>query len=136
MASYKITDIEGVGPVYAEKLGNVNVKSVGALLKKGCTKKGRKELAAATGLDESLLLKWVNFADLLRVKGVGSEYSELLEKAGVDTVKELRNRNAENLHAKMAEVNKSHKLVRQLPSLKLVQSWVEAAKSLEPMVSH
>jgi len=136
MASYKIVDIEGVGDVYAKKLGAVNIKTVGALLNKGCTKKGRQEIAAATGIDEGTILKWVNIADLFRVKGIGSEYSELLEKAGVDTVKELRNRNAENLHAKMAEVNESHKLVRQLPGLSLVESWVATAKSLEPMVTY
>jgi predicted flap endonuclease-1-like 5' DNA nuclease len=136
MASYKITDIEGIGDVYAKKLDAVNIRSVGALLNKGCTKKGRQELAAATGIDEGTILKWVNIADLFRIKGIGSEYSELLEKAGVDTVKELRNRNAENLHAKIAEVNASHKLVRQLPGLNLVQSWVEIAKSLDPMVTY
>jgi predicted flap endonuclease-1-like 5' DNA nuclease len=136
MASYKITEIEGIGDVYAKKLDAVNIRSVGALLNKGCTKKGRQELAAATGFDEGTVLKWVNFADLFRVKGIGSEYSQLLEKAGVDTVKELRNRNAENLHAKIAEVNASHKLVRQLPSLSLVSSWVEGAKGLEPKVTY
>ena len=136
MASYKITDIEGIGDVYARKLDAVNIRSVGALLNKGCTKKGRQELAAATGFDEGTILKWVNIADLFRVKGIGGEYSQLLEKAGVDTVKELRNRNAENLRAKMAEVNASHKLVRQLPGLSLVESWVATAKGLEPMVSY
>jgi predicted flap endonuclease-1-like 5' DNA nuclease len=136
MASYKITEIEGIGDVYAKKLDAVNIKTVGALLNKGCTKKGRQEIAAATGFDESTVLKWVNFADLFRVKGIGSEYSQLLEKAGVDTVKELKNRKAENLHAKMTEINEQHKLVRQLPSLSLVQSWVETAKSLEPMLTY
>lgn len=136
MASYKITDIEGIGDVYAKKLDSVNIRSVSALLEKGCTKKGRQELAAATGIDETLILKWVNAADLYRVKGIGSEYSQLLEVAGVDTVKELRNRNAENLHAKLAEVNESKKLVRQLPGLSQVESWIEAAKELEPMVTH
>ncbi len=136
MASYKITDIEGIGDVYAKKLDAVNIRTVGSLLNKGCTKKGRQDLAAATGIDESTVLKWVNIADLFRIKGIGSEYSELLERSGVDTVKELRNRKAENLHAKIVEINEAHKLVRQLPSLKLVESWVETAKALEPMVSH
>ena len=136
MASYKITEIEGIGDVYAKKFYAVNIKTVGALLNKGCNKKGRQELAATTGFDESTILKWVNFADLFRVKGIGSEYSQLLEKAGVDTVKELKNRKAENLQAKMVEINEQHKLVRQLPSLRLVQSWVETAKSLEPMVTY
>lgn len=136
MASYKITDIEGIGEVYANKLDSVNIKTVGALLEKGCTRKGRQELAAATGIDETLILKWVNAADLFRVKGIGSEYSQLLEKAGVDTVKELKNRRAENLQAKLAEINESHKLVRQLPGLSQVESWIETAKELEPMVTH
>lgn len=136
MASYKITQIEGVGEVYAKKLDGVNIKTVGALLKKGANRQGRKELAEATGIDESTVLKWVNISDLFRVKGIAGEYSQLLEKAGVDTVKELRNRNAENLHAKMAEVNASSKLVRQLPSKQLVESWVAEAKNLDPMVTY
>ncbi|MCI0494340.1 DUF4332 domain-containing protein [candidate division KSB1 bacterium] len=136
MANYKITDIEGIGPVYAEKLAGIKIQSVNALLEKGATRSGRKEIAEATGLDESLILKWVNAADMFRVKGIGSEYSQLLEKAGVDTVKELRNRKAENLHAKLAEINASHKLVRQLPSLTQVESWIETAKGLEPMVKY
>lgn len=137
MPTYKITEIEGIGPAYAEKLKTVGIVTVNALLKAGCTKSGRKQLAEGTGIDETVILKWVNMADLFRVKGIGSEYSELLEKAGVDTVKELKNRNPENLHAKMVEVNSAGKaLVRQLPGLSLVQSWVEAAKSLEPMVTY
>ncbi|MCU0643339.1 MAG: DUF4332 domain-containing protein [bacterium] len=136
MANYKITEIEGIGPVYAEKLAGIKIQSVNALLEKGATRSGRKEIAQATGLDESLILKWVNAADMFRVKGIGSEYSQLLEKAGVDTVKELRNRKAENLHAKLAEVNASHKLVRQLPALAQVESWIETAKGLDPMVKY
>ncbi len=136
MISYKITDIEGIGEVYANKLDSVKIKTVGALLDKGCTKKGRQDLSAATGIDETLILKWVNAADLFRVKGIGSEYSQLLEKAGVDTVKELKNRKAENLHAKLAETNENYQLVRQLPGLSLVESWIVAANDLEPMVTH
>ena len=137
MANYKISDIEGIGPAYQEKLRVANVRSVNALLKKGGTRQGRKELVQTTGIDDDLILKWVNMADLYRVKGVGSEYSELLEKAGVDTVKELRNRNPENLHAKMVEVNSEGRpLVRQLPGLKMVQTWVNEAKKLDPMVTY
>jgi predicted flap endonuclease-1-like 5' DNA nuclease len=137
MASYKIEDIEGIGPAYAEKLRNAGVRGVNTLLKKGADRSGRRNLAEATGLDESLILKWVNMADLYRIKGIGSEYSELLEKAGVDTVKELRNRNAENLHAKMEEVNsEGQRLVRQLPSLKMAKSWVDEAKKLDPKVTY
>lgn len=137
MANYKISDIEGIGPAYAEKLQQANVRSVGALLKVGGAKKGRKDLAEKTSVDEKLILKWVNMADLYRVKGVGSEYSELLEKAGVDTVKELATRNAENLHAKMVEVNSEGRgLVRLVPGLKNVQNWVKEAKSLDPVVTY
>ncbi len=137
MANYTISDIEGIGPSYAKKLQKCGIKTTNALLKDGCTKKGRKKIAEESGIDESLILKWVNMADLYRVKGIGSEYSELLEKAGVDTVKELRNRNAENLTAKMAEVNgQGRGLVRQLPGLKRVTSWIAEAKKLEPMVTH
>jgi len=136
MKSYKIKDIEGIGDVYAKKLVSAKIKTVGALLNKGCSKKGRKDLAAATGIDETLILKWVNIADLYRVKGIASEYSELLEKAGVDTVKELKNRKAENLHAKLVEVNGKYNLVRQLPGLSQVESWIETAKKLEPKVTY
>lgn len=136
MASYKITEIEGIGEVYAKKFDSVNIKTIAALLEKGCTRKGRQDLAAATGLDEGLILKWVNAADLFRVKGIGSEYSQLLEKAGVDTVKELKNRKAENLHASLADVNQKYQLVRQLPGLSQVESWIETAKELEPMVTY
>ena len=108
------------------------------LLEKGKTPSGRKELADATGIDGTLILKWLNMADLFRVKGIGPEYSELLEKAGVDTVKELRHRVPEHLHAKLVEVNAAggQPLVRALPSLKALQSWIEAAKQLEPMLSY
>ena len=136
MANYKITDIEGIGSAYAEKLKDIKIQSVNALLEKGATRNGRKEIAEATRIDETLILKWVNAADMYRVKGIGSEYSQLLEKAGVDTVKELRNRKAENLHAKLIEVNESKKLVRQLPALSQVESWIETAKGLEPMVKY
>lgn len=136
MASYKITDIEGIGAAYTKKLIAANIKTTTSLLKKGCTKKGRKEISTESGIDETMILKWVNMADLYRVKGIGSEYSELLEKSGVDTVKELRNRVPENLHTKMTELNTKKKLVRQLPNLKKVQSWIASAKKLPPMVTY
>ncbi len=134
--SKKISDIEGIGPSYAQKLAKANIKSVGGLLKKCCDKKGRKSVSQATGIDESMLLKWANMADLYRIKGVGSEYSELLEAAGVDTVKEMRNRNALNLYEKMKEVNTKKKLVRQLPGLRKVEGFVVAAKKLDPVITH
>jgi predicted flap endonuclease-1-like 5' DNA nuclease len=138
MADYKIEEIEGIGAVYGPKLQAVGIKTVTDLLGKGQTPKGRKELSEATGIKGTLILKWVNMADLFRVKGIGPEYSELLEKAGVDTVKELRHRVPEHLHAKLEEVNSTggQPLVRALPSLKAVQSWIEAAKQLDPMLTY
>ena len=137
MPNYKTEDVEGIGPVYGEKLRKAGINSVDQILKIGCKPAGRKELAEATGLDASLILTWVNMADLFRIKGIGSEYAELLKKSGVDTVKELRNRNPENLLAKMTEVNSAGRpLVRALPSLSMVQSWVTHAKELEPMVTY
>ena len=137
MATYKISEIEGIGPVYAAKLQQAGLKTVDDLLKRGAAAKGRKELADATGIDQKVILKWVNMADLFRVKGIGQEYSELLEKAGVDTVKELRNRKAQNLYAKMAEVNSAGRaLVRQLPGQKTVESWIEQAKKIDPKVTY
>ena len=132
----KISDIEGIGAANAKKLAKCNIRSVSGLLKSCATKKGRKEAANESGLDEKKILKWVNMADLYRVKGVGSEYSELLEAAGVDTIKELRNRKPENLHAKMLEVNSKKKLVRQPPSVKFVEKWVAQAKELKPLVTY
>jgi predicted flap endonuclease-1-like 5' DNA nuclease len=137
MADYKISEIEGIGATFSAKLGEAGVNKVSDLLEKGKTAKGRKELSNSTGIDAKLILKWVNMSDLFRVKGIGKEYSELLEKAGVDTVKELRNRNPQNLHAKLEEVNSAgRQLVRALPALKTVESWVEEAKKLEPMVTY
>lgn len=132
----KIADIEGIGPAYAEKLAQAGVKTVEGLLKAGATPKGRKDIAEASGLKEGLILDWTNMADLFRIKGVSSQYAELLKAAGVDTIKEMRNRNPENLHAKMAEVNAEKKLVRQLPSAAQVVAMVEQAKSLEPVITY
>jgi predicted flap endonuclease-1-like 5' DNA nuclease len=134
--SYKISEIEGIGPSYAEKLSAAGIKSTKDLLDRCCDSKGRKTTAETTGVSEKQLLKWVNMADLMRISGVGSEYSELLEAAGVDTVKELRNRRADNLAKKMAEVNATKKLTRTVPSESQVSKWVEQAKGLEPLITH
>ena len=131
-----IATIEGIGPGYAAKLKLAGINSVEALLNKGGKKAGRRELAASTGISESVLLKWVNMADLFRINGVAGQYAELLERAGVDTVKELAHRNAESLHQKMTEVNQSVQVVRQVPALGNVEKWVMQAKTLAPMVSH
>lgn len=134
--AYKITDIEGIGPAKAEQLAKADISTTDDLLKLCCDAKGRKATCATTGCSESQLLKWANMADLMRISGVGEEFSELLEAAGVDTVKELRNRNAENLATKMAEVNAEKKLTRALPSAKTVTKWVAQAKELKPLISH
>jgi predicted flap endonuclease-1-like 5' DNA nuclease len=134
--SYKIQEIEGIGPAHAEKLAAADIDTTGELLKLCCDAKGRKATAEKTGVSESQLLKWANMADLMRISGIGSEFSELLEAAGVDTVKELRNRNAGNLAAKMAEVNEQKKLTRTVPSEKTVAGWVDQAKSMDPLITH
>lgn len=134
--SYPIIDIEGIGPAFAEKLKTAGISTTGALLDAAKDPKGRKALAEKTGIDESRVLKWANMADLMRIKGVAEEYSELLEAAGVDTVKELKTRRADNLTAKMVEVNGTKKLVRQLPSEKQVSDWIEQAKSLPPALTY
>lgn len=134
--SYSIAKIEGIGPTYATKLQKIGIRSTKALLARCGKPAGRKEVASTSGIDDTYILKWTNMADLMRISGVGEEYSELLEAAGVDTVKELRNRNSANLHEKMEEVNDSKKLVRQLPAASKVSSWVEQAKSLEPAISY
>lgn len=132
----KIETVEGIGPAYAKKLRANGIKTTDGLLKQGATKKGRAEIAEKTGLSEANILEWVNLCDLMRIKGVGEEYSDLLEEAGVDTVKELRNRNAANLHAKMLEVNAEKKLVRQAPALTAVENWIGQAKELPPVVKY
>lgn len=134
----KIETIEGIGPKHRKALDKAGVRTTQGLLAAGGAKKGRKELAKASGCSEHQILEWVNRADLMRVKGVGEEYSDLLENAGVDTVKELRNRKPANLHAKMLEVNtaKKNRLVRRPPSLSEVERWVAHAKKLKPAVTH
>lgn len=132
----KLVEIEGIGNSYAEKLQAAEVGSLEALLEMGSTKKGRKGLEEATGISGKLILRWVNMADLFRIKGVGEEYADLLEAAGVDTVPELAQRKAENLHAKMAEVNTQKKLVRAVPGLSAVEKWVAQAKDLPRVVSY
>ncbi len=130
----KIIDIEGIGPVYAEKLQAIGIKTVEALLKAGATPKGREDIAEQTGITKTLVLEWVNHADLYRIKGVGEEYSDLLEEVGVDTVVELATRNPENLYAKIIEVNEAKKLVRRPPSQSMVSDWVLQAKGMDRAV--
>jgi predicted flap endonuclease-1-like 5' DNA nuclease len=131
-----IDAIEGIGPVFKEKLAKAGVKTVEGLLQHGAAKSGRKKIADASGIDEGKILDWVNMADLFRIKGIASQFAELLKAAGVDTVKELRNRNAENLHAALVKTNAEKKLTRAIPALSRVEDFVAQAKALDPVVTH
>ncbi len=132
----KIIDVEGIGSKFADKFTKVGISTTQALLKAGATPKGRKDLAEKTGIGDALILKWVNHVDLYRIKGVGSEYSELLEAAGVDTIPELAQRKASNLIQKILEVNKVKKLVRKLPVEAQVADWIEQAKKLPRVITY
>lgn len=134
--SYKIEEVEGIGPGFAAKLTEAGVRNTDDLLSRAGSAAGRRDLAATTGIGESQILKWCNRADLMRVNGVGKQFAELLEAAGVDTVKELRTRNAANLTATMKEVNEAKKLARTSPAESVVAGWIEAAKQLDPKISH
>ncbi|MBO7609051.1 MAG: DUF4332 domain-containing protein [Muribaculaceae bacterium] len=134
--SYKIVDIEGIGDVYAEKMIAAGINTVEQLLEKCAAPAGRKALAEATEISEKLILKWTNHADLFRINGVGPQFAELLEAAGVDTVKELRHRVAANLAAKLEEVNAEKKLVRRVPAEVEVAKMIEQAKELPPMMTY
>jgi len=131
-----IEKIEGIGPVYAQKLLQVGIKTTDELLEQGKSRKGREDLVEKTGISSLLVLKWVNMSDLMRIRGIGEEYSELLERVGVDTVKELRTRNPKNLLAAMVQANETLKLVRRLPNLSEVESWVKEAKESEPIMTY
>ncbi|MDJ0925315.1 MAG: DUF4332 domain-containing protein [Acidimicrobiia bacterium] len=131
-----IDAIEGIGHKQATSLRKARIRTVEALLKKGSTRKGRRDIASATRISEKLILEWVNRADLMRVRGVGEEYSDLLEAAGVDTVKELRRRNPGNLLASMVEVNNKKRLVRRLPTEAMVERWVEHARELDAVIKY
>jgi predicted flap endonuclease-1-like 5' DNA nuclease len=134
--SYSIEDIEGIGPEYGQKLRDVDIQTTDDLLRRCGEKKGREGVSTESGISEKHLLEWVNLADLMRINGVGEELADLLEEAGVDTVKELATRNAENLAEKMAEVNEKKNLTNRVPSAETVQKWIDEAGTLEPMVSH
>ena len=133
---YKIIDIEGVGDVYAETLVAAGINKVSELLDKCAAPKGRKELAEATGISEKLILRWTNHADLFRINGVGPQFAELLEAAGVDTVKEFRHRVAENLQPKLAELNEERHICGRVPAVVEVQKMIDQAKELEPRMTY
>lgn len=134
--AYKIEEIEGIGSVYAEKLEAAGVKTTEALLEKASTPHDRKKLAEETGIPEKLILKWANHADLFRIKGVAGQFAELLEAAGVDTVKELRHRVAANLQPKLVEVNEAKNLCNRVPSVSEVEKMIAQAKELEPKLTY
>lgn len=136
MANRKIEDIEGIGPVLGEKFRAAGVKDTDSLLQNALAAAQRKTLAEKTGLTEARILKFANMADLYRISGVGSEYSELLEAAGVDTVPELAQRNAANLVQAMTAVNQEKKLTLQVPTESEVSRWIEQAKTLPRMIEH
>ncbi len=134
--AYKIDQIEGIGEVYAQKLVAAGVKTTEELLEKCAKKSGRAALAEETGISEKLILKWTNHADLFRIKGVAGQFAELLEAAGVDTVKEFRHRVAANLQPKLVEVNDQKNLCNRVPSVTELEKMIEQAKELEPMVTY
>jgi predicted flap endonuclease-1-like 5' DNA nuclease len=131
-----IEEIEGIGPTFGAQLKAVGIATVESLLTNAATRAQREDLAAKTGIDKDKILEWANRADLFRVKGIGSEYSDLLEAAGVDTVPELAGRNAENLHEALARTNESKHLVRQLPTLEDVRAWIEHARQLPKVITY
>lgn len=131
-----IDTIEGIGQAYSKKLHDIGINNTDQLLERGATKKGRKEIAGETTISEKLILTWVNHCDLFRIKGIGPQYAELLEAAGVDTVPALATRNPENLLAKLTEVNDAKNLVRSMPYLKQVNRWIEEAKGLPKVIKH
>ncbi|MEM9291553.1 MAG: DUF4332 domain-containing protein [Acidobacteriota bacterium] len=134
--SYRIEEIEGIGPSYGSKLEAAGIHTTNDLLKHCASRAGRKKVAEAADISEKLLLKWANLADLMRIKGIGKQFSELLEAGGVDTIKELRHRNAENLTAKLREANAEKKLTRAVPGLAQVEAWIASAKELDPTITH
>ena len=136
MANYKLEEIEGIGITLGKKFRNVGITNTDKLLAGSKSKKQRQKLAEDTGISEKQILKFANMADLFRINGVGQEFAELLEAAGVDTVPELAQRNAENLTSKIGEVNEAKKLTRRIPSLKVVEKWITEAKSLPRVLEY
>jgi predicted flap endonuclease-1-like 5' DNA nuclease len=132
----RIIDIEGIGKTHAETLTANGISTVEELLEAGSTPKGRKDLAEKTGISGKLILEWVNRCDLFRINGVGEEYGDLLEVAGVDTVPELAQRNPANLYQMIVEVNEEKEIVRRMPSESQVEDWINQAKQLPRIVTY
>ncbi len=133
---YRIEDIEGIGPAYGEKLAGIGIKNTDTFLQLCAGRKGRQEISGKADISEKHLLKWANLADLMRISGIGPQYSELLEAAGVDTVKELRHRNTVNLANRMKQVQQEKRLTRTAPGVSTVSRWVAQAKQLNPIITH
>jgi predicted flap endonuclease-1-like 5' DNA nuclease len=131
-----LSKIEGIGRGYELRFREQGINTVDSFLDYAASRKGRQQLAQILGIPEKLLLEWTNMADLMRINGVVEEYGQLLEAAGVDSPRELADRRPDHLHQKMVEINREKKLVRRVPSLGQVEAWVEAAKQLEPVVTH
>ncbi|MBR6989821.1 MAG: DUF4332 domain-containing protein [Bacteroidaceae bacterium] len=134
--AYKIVEVEGIGEVYAAKLAEVGIKTTEDLLEKCASAKGRKAVEEATGISHKLVLKWTNHADLFRIKGIASQFAELLEAAGVDTVKEFRHRVPANLQPKLVAVNEEKNLCNRVPSLAELEKMIAQAKELEPLITY
>lgn len=134
--SYRIEEIEGIGSAYAVKLNNAGINTTDDLLNRASTKAGKESLAAETGITEKLILKWANHADLMRIKGIGGQFAELLEASGVDTVKELRHRVASNLHTRIVEVNEAKNLCNRTPAETEVKRMIDQAKELPPIITY
>lgn len=134
--AYKIIEIEGIGQTYADKLEAAGIKTTDDLLEKCASPKGREKIAEETGISTKLILKWTNHADLFRIRGVAGQFAELLEAAGVDTVKEFRHRVAANLYPKLVETNEAKNLCNRVPSEKEIQKMIDQAKELEPVISY
>jgi len=134
--SYSIEEVEGIGPEFGQKLRDVDIQTTEDLLRRCGDKKGRAGVSTETGISEKHLLEWVNLSDLMRLNGVGEEFADLLEEAGVDTVKELATRNAENLAVAVAECNEKKKLTDRVPSAETIQKWIDEAKTMDAVVTH
>ena len=134
--AYKIIEVEGIGEVYAAKLAEVGIKTTDDLLEKCANAKGRKAVEEATGISHKLVLKWTNHADLFRIKGIASQFAELLEAAGVDTVKEFRHRVPANLQPKLVAVNEEKNLCNRVPSVTELEKMIAQAKELEPLITY
>jgi predicted flap endonuclease-1-like 5' DNA nuclease len=132
----KIEDVEGIGPAWAEKLIASGVRTTDDLLMAGASAGGRDRLEAATGISGKRILEWVNHVDLMRIRGVGSEYADLLEAAGVDSSAELARRNAKNLAETFQELDAGRNTVRNIPAEGVIQGWIDEAKTLDRAVTH